>query len=55
MEPACPRSTWTETSEHIRARLSWTERARAETCRRVGEDGHSVAQVARAFGVGWAP
>jgi hypothetical protein len=53
-EPACPASTWTETSEHIRARAPWTERARLEACRRVGEDGHAVAQVAAAFGVGWA-
>ena len=30
-----------------------TERARAEICRRVGEDGHSVAAVAREFGIGW--
>jgi len=54
VESKCAVSTWTETSELIRARSSWTERARAEACRRVGEDGHSVAQVARAFGVGWA-
>lgn len=53
-EPACPASTWTETSEHIRPRAAWTERARREACRRVGEDGHPVAQVAAAFGVGWA-
>lgn len=53
-EAACSVSTWTETSEAIRARASWTERARAEACRRVGQDGHSVAQVAAAFGVGWA-
>src|SRR5215211_5263984 len=52
-EPGCPVRTWTETSEAIRARASWTERARAEACRRVGEDGHSVAQVAAVFGVGW--
>lgn len=31
-----------------------TERARAEVCSRVGEDSHSVAQVARDFGVSWA-
>ncbi len=31
-----------------------TERARREVCRRVGQDGHSVAQVAAEFGVGWA-
>ena len=30
-----------------------TERARGEACRRVGQDGHSVAQVAAAFGVSW--
>lgn len=30
-----------------------TERARAAACRRVGRDGHSVAQVARDYGVGW--
>ena len=53
-EPACSVSTWTETSEHIRPRASLTERARAEACRRVGEDGHSVAQVAVALGVQWA-
>jgi transposase len=50
----CPTSTWTETSEAILPRASMTERARAEVCRRVGEDGHSVAQVAASFGVGWA-
>lgn len=53
-EPACLVRTWTETSEHIRARASLTERARREACRRVGQDGHSVAQVAAEFGVGWA-
>ena len=52
-EPRCPKKTWTETSTQIRPRASWTERARAEACRRVGEDGHCVAQVAAAFGVGW--
>jgi transposase len=31
-----------------------TERARAEACRRVGKDAHSVAAVARDLGVGWA-
>ncbi|MFL6139862.1 MAG: transposase family protein [Frankiaceae bacterium] len=53
VEPTCPRATWTETSEAIRARASLTERARREACRRVGEDGHAVAQVAAAFGVAW--
>jgi len=31
-----------------------TERARAEACRWVEEDGHSVAQVASGFRVAWA-
>jgi transposase len=49
----CSRRTWTETSPLIAARASLTGRARAEICRRVGEDGHSVASVAREFGIGW--
>jgi transposase len=52
-EPACPVKTWTEASVHIAARAVLTVRARAEMCRRVGEDADSVAQVARAFGVSW--
>jgi transposase len=51
--PVCRRRTWTETSDQIAPRASLTERARAEICRRVGEDGHSVAAVAREFGIGW--
>jgi hypothetical protein len=39
----CPVVTWTETSE-----------VRLEACRRVGADGHSVAQVAAECGVAWA-
>ena len=46
MQGGCPASTWTETHPAIRARASLTERARVEACRRVGQDGHSVAQVA---------
>jgi transposase len=49
----CPIRTWTETCPQILPRASLTERARAEVCRRVGEDGASVAAVARDFGVGW--
>ncbi len=49
----CPVGTWTETSEAILPRMSMTERARAEACRRVGEDADSVAAVARGFGAGW--
>jgi transposase len=52
-DPDCERRTWSETSEHVRPRAVLTERARAEICRRVGEDVDSVAEVARAFGVGW--
>jgi transposase len=48
----CPRRTFSEHSPFVEGSL--TRRARAEICRRVGEDGHSVASVARAFGVGWA-
>jgi hypothetical protein len=33
---------------------SLTRRAAKEICRRVGENGHAVGQVAREFGVGWA-
>ena len=50
----CEQQTWTESHRQIRARASWTERARKQACRRVGRDGHSVAAVARDFGVGWA-
>jgi len=53
-ETLCATSTWTETSPVIRARASLTERARAEACRRVGQDGGSVASVAREFGTSWA-
>jgi transposase len=52
-EPRCAKRTWSETSEHIRQRTSLTERARAEACRRVGQDGHDVAAVALEYGVGW--
>jgi len=46
--------TWTETHPAVRTRSSWTERARVQACRRVGQDGHCVAQVATAFGVSGA-
>ena len=49
----CPKRTWTKTCPVIAPRASLTRRARAEICRRVGEDGASVAAVAREFGVGW--
>jgi transposase len=53
VETRCPVVTWSETSQAVRPRASLTERARAEACRRVGQDGHSVAQVAADFGVAW--
>jgi len=52
-EPVCPVRTWTERHEAIAPRASLTDRAKAAVCRQVGEDGDSVAQAARAFGVGW--
>jgi transposase len=52
-EADCPTGTWSETSDAIAARAALTERARAEICRRVGADEDSVAEAARAFGVGW--
>ena len=52
-ESRCPAGTWSELSELIRPRASLTERARAEACRRVGQDGHDVAAVAVEYGVGW--
>jgi transposase len=48
----CPKRTRTEISSVIAARASLTELARAAICRRVGEDGASVAAVAREFGIG---
>lgn len=53
-EPDCDARTWSEQHPEIRARASLSERARRDACRRVGRDGHSVAQVARDLGVGWS-
>jgi hypothetical protein len=49
--PLRGKQTWTETSEAIRPRAAWTERARAEVPagRRAGQ---TVAAVAEEFGVG---
>jgi transposase len=52
-DPDCAVGTWSEQVDDIAPRAALTERARAEICRLVGEAGHSVAQVARGFGVGW--
>ena len=49
----CPVKTWSEDTDAIAPRAVLTERARAEICRRVGRDGHSVASLAREFGVSW--
>lgn len=49
----CEWRTWSETSDAIAPRASLTRRARVEMCRRVGQDGDSVAAVAAEFGVGW--
>lgn len=49
-EPACPTMTWSEpTGQLVRPRATLTVRAELAICRRVGEDGHAVAQVARDF------
>jgi transposase len=48
----CDAKSFTEQTPAIEE--SFTRRAAREICRRVGEDGHAVAQVARDFGVGWA-
>jgi transposase len=52
-DPNCDVKTFSEDTDAITPRAVASERARAEMCRRVGEDGHPVAQVARAFGVSW--
>ena len=51
-ESDCPRGTFTERSDLVEGSL--TRRAAVEICRRVGQDGHSVAAVARELGIGWA-
>ncbi len=53
-EPDCEVRTWSEQHPAIAPRASLSERARRDACRRVGRDGHSVAQVARDLGVGWS-
>lgn len=51
VDPDCEKKSFTEQIAGIEGSL--TTRAAREICRRVGHDGHSVAQVARDFGVGW--
>lgn len=50
-DPDCATKSFTEKSDLVEDSL--TRRAAAEICRKVGQDGSSVAQVAREFGVGW--
>jgi transposase len=50
-DPDCATVTFTEQSELVEDSL--TRRAAMEICRKVGEDGSSVAQAGRDFGVGW--
>jgi transposase len=50
-DPDCAAKSFTEQSDLVEDSL--TRRAAAEICRKVGQDGSSVAQVAREFGVGW--
>ena len=52
-DPHCSVKTWSEETDAIAPRAVLSERARAEICRRVGRDGHSVASVARECGVSW--
>jgi transposase len=51
-DPDCERWTFTERSELVEGSL--TQRARTEICRAVGEGGHTVAEQARRFGIGWS-
>jgi transposase len=52
-EDRCQVGSWSEDSDEIAPRAVLTERARAEIARRVGPGEHSVARVARDFGVSW--
>ena len=50
VDDQCLVGSFSEETDAIAPRASLAERARAEICRRVGAEGHSVAQVAAAFG-----
>ncbi len=52
LDSDCERRTFTEGSELVEGSL--TQRARTEICRAVGEGGHTVAEQARRFGIGWS-
>ncbi len=53
-DPDCDVATWTEQAEAIAPRAVLTERARWEIFRRIGAEGRSTAEVARAFAIAWA-
>lgn len=50
-DPDCPAKTFTEQSAAVEGSI--TTRVATEICRLVGEEGRSVAEVARSFGLGW--
>lgn len=49
----CATKTWTEIHPAICARAVLTERARWDICVQVGRDAHSVAEMARHYGISW--
>lgn len=51
--PDCDASSFTETHPEIRPRAVMTERARRWALDQVGQQGRTVASVARELGVGW--
>src|SRR5690606_35871516 len=51
-DPACPDGPWTEAHAGIRRRGVRAERARRGAFGEVGEEGRTVAEVAREVGVG---
>jgi transposase len=53
VDPDCGTRTWTEESWLAAPRRHLTNRARAEICRRVGEDNDAVAACAKDYGVRW--
>jgi transposase len=48
----CECLTFIEQSDLVEGSL--TQRARTEICRAIGEGGHTVAEQARRFGIGWS-
>lgn len=52
LDPDCEQTTFIEQNGLVEGSL--TRRARVEICRAVGEGGHTVAEQARRFGIGWS-